>query len=422
MAFAERECAPMSEALSPARDDVVTPGARRRFVASTVIDAVGSGLWMPFALLFLVHGRGLGLVESGAALTVGGFIGLASVPLVGTAADRIGFVRVLVAGNVIRCACFLCYPFVSSAWQVIVLAAVISIGDRLFWTANAPLVTALTSGRDAEKLMGTQTIARFTGAGIGAAAAAVLPAIAGAAMYNLLALANAASFALAAVLLFGVPVPGAPSAPPDPTAKPVKGSWLLLLRNRPYVAFCATHVLYALASVSKFAVLPLVVFDVLRGPQWLPGAAVAVSTVIIVTSQRPITAWFARRNRSTGMVTASILFAVSFATLATLTALPMSLATVAILAFSVLASGAEAIFAPITTATAAAAAPPHMGGRASGLFQLSWGVAQVAAPVLLTGLLSQGNVVLWSTLGILAALTIPAVLRLRASLPPGTLS
>jgi MFS family permease len=397
----------------------VPRSAYRRFVMSTVIDAIGSGLWMPFALLFLVHGRGFSLVETGAALTVGGMIGLASVPVVGAAADRFGLTRVLQAGNIVRLVAFLCYPLVHSGWQVVVVAAAVGIGDRLFWTVNAPLITALTDGRDAEKLIGTQTIARFAGAGIGAAAAAVLPAVAGAGMYTLLALGNAASFALAALLVIGLRVPERRQDSGEPAAPRV--SWLALLRHRAYVGYCATHVLYTLASVSKFTMLPLVVFDVLHGPQWIPGAAILVSTVVIVLGQRPIIAYVRRWSRGTALVVSSAIFTVSFALLALLTRVPIPVATVMILLYAVAVSIAEAVFAPVTTAAAAAAAPPRLEGRASALFQLSWGISQVISPLLLTSLLDIGNTTLWLVVAALCALTVPAVLRLRRTLPTGTL-
>ena len=396
----------------------VSRGVRLRFVTSTVIDAIGSGLWMPFALLFLVHGRGLSLVETGASLTIGGMVGLASVPVVGAVADRFGLVRVLQAGNVVRVAAFLCYPLVSSGWQVVVVAAAVSVGDRLFWTVNAPLITALTDGRDAEKLIGTQTIARFTGAGIGAAAAAVLPAVAGAGMYTLLALGNAVSFAVAALLVVGLRVPQRKQE----TGERAKGSWRALFSHRAYVAYCATHVLYALASVSKFIVLPLVVFDVVRGPEWIPGTAVLIGTAVIVIGQQPVIAYVRRWSRSRALVISSMIFTGSFAALASLTALSIPAATVVILLFSFAVSIAEAIFAPVTTAAAAAAAPPGVEGRASALFQLSWGVAQVIAPLLLTSLLDVGNTVLWLVVAALCALTVPAVLRLRRALPAGVLN
>lgn len=410
---------------TPAPVGPVTAGAarraRRRVVVSTVIDATGSGLWMPFAVLFLVHGRGLPLVESGAALTVGGLLGLASVPLVGGITDRLGLVPALMTSNALRCGCFLCYPLVSTGWQVVAVSAVVGVGDRLFWTVNAPLVDAISAGREADRLIGTQTIARFVGAGLGAAATAVLPFVAGEMMYDLLAVANAGSFAVAGLLLVGLVVPEPPARAARGVPAPRAG-WRALLRHRAYVAFCAVHVLFALASVSKFTVLPVVVFDVLRGPQWLPGAAIAISTAVIVLGQQPVIAWFARWSRGTGLLVSAALFTAAYLCLAILTALPTAAVLAAVLLFSVLASLAEAIFAPATTAAAAATAPPELRGRASALFQLSWGIAQVIAPVVLTSLLGVGNAALWLVLAALCALTVPAVLRLRTALPAGVLT
>ena len=76
--------------------------ARRRFVSATVIDAVGSGLWMPFALLFFQRAQGIRLVDAGAALSIGGLVGLCFIPLIGRYIDRIGLIPLLVGCNVIR--------------------------------------------------------------------------------------------------------------------------------------------------------------------------------------------------------------------------------------------------------------------------------------------------------------------------------
>jgi MFS family permease len=185
-------------------DTAQSAAARRRFVLATVIDAVSSGLWVPFALLFFVRAQGIPLVGAGAALTTGGLTGLAATPAAGIAADRFGLIPVMVTCNVIRFAGFTCYPFVTGAWQIVPIAAVIAAGDRLFWTVNTPMVKALTTGRRAEYLIGTQTIARFAGAGAGAGAAAVLSALTSRLVYHLLAYLNAASFVAAALLVAGL--------------------------------------------------------------------------------------------------------------------------------------------------------------------------------------------------------------------------
>lgn len=383
-------------------------------MVATVIDAVGSGLWMPFALLFLVHGQGIPLVAAGAALSLGALLGLASGPLVGTVMDRAGAASLVVASNLIRLVAFGCYPLVTHGWQVTLVSAVVGVGDRMFWTANAPLVHALTTGREAERVLGTQTIGRFAGAGLGAATLALLPDLDSPLAYHPLAYLNAASFAVAALLMVRLPAGGTGAGRPD---RRRTGSWRHVLRHRGYVGFCATHVAFTLASASKYAILPILVHDVLHAPQWVPGVAIGLGTAAIVLGQQPVTRWLVRWSRLRVLLGAAVVFAGSFAALAPLTAVSLPVAITLILLASLTMAVAEAAFAPTATAVAAAAAPPGAEGRSSALFQLSWGVAQVLAPVLLTGLLAVGNAVLWLTLAAMAAAAVPALLRLRASLP-----
>jgi MFS family permease len=111
------------------------------------------------------------------------------------------------------------------------------------------------------------------------------------------------------------------------------------------------------------------------------------------------------------MVIGAALFAGSFAALAIYPAMPVILATAAVM------SVAECLFSPLATAAAAEAAPKEAQGRASALFQLSWGAAVAVGPLLLTSLLTLGLPVLWTTLTITSLAAIPAVIATR-SRPP----
>lgn len=394
--------------------------ARRIFVTATVIDAIGSGLWTPFALLFLVNGQGLPLAEAGVTLTVGTLIGVAAGPLTGTITDRVGPVAVLLASNLIRLGAFACYPLAHSPWQVVVVAAVISTGDRLFWTANGPFAMIVTTGREVDTLLGTQNIGRFLGAGLGAGMTAVLPAFTTAGSYYLLAYANAASFAVAAALI-GLLRSGnrAVRGPRrHPSRSPLQSAtWHTVLHDRGYVGLCATHLLFALASVGKYGALPILVADILHGPHWVAGTAIAVGTFVFVVAQRPVTTLAARHSRGTGLTAAAILFTCSFAMLAFTSAVPITVAIAMIILTSVLSALAEALFSPLGTAAAAAAAPQGAQGRSSALFQLSWSMANTVGPVMLTGLLAIANPVLWTTLAVVTLSAVPALRRLRHALP-----
>lgn len=379
-------------------------------MASTLIDALGSGVWMPFALLFLVDGQGMGLTEAGAALSSGALLGLVAGPLSGSLVDLVGARWALVGGNLVRLVAFACYPLVDEVWHVVLVSAVVGVGDRLFWTVNAPVVHALSPGREAEGLLGAQTVARFVGSGVGAGATALIPDLDRAGTYHLLAYLNAASFGVAALLVVGLRVP-------IRHGRRESGGWGVVLRDRGYVAFCLANVLFTLASVSKYSILPILVLDFLRGPQWVPGVALGIGAVTVVVVQQPVTRLASRFSRGAGLVAAAVVFGVSFAALIPVVALPLGVSVGIVIAVSVTFAVAEALFAPLSTAAAAAAAPAGAQGRASALYQLSWAVSTVAGPVLLTALLSVGSAVLWSALAVSSALAVPAVLALRRRMP-----
>ncbi|MEQ0561551.1 MFS transporter [Amycolatopsis sp. NEAU-NG30] len=396
---------------------------RRLFLAATLIDALGSGLWVPFALLFLVHGQGMGLVDAGTSLSAGALLALVTGPVAGMAMDRFGPRALLVAGNLVRVGAFAAYPLVHTGWAVAAVSAVAGFGDRLFWTCNAPMAALLTTGSDTDRMLATQTAGRFAGAGVGAAAMALLPPFTSPWAFHLLAYANAASFAAAALLLrllkgtFVAPAAtNVPFSPPDAPKVPF-GGWRAVFGDRAFLGFCGTHLAFTLASASKFAVLPIVVRDLLHGPQWIAGTAITLGTVVVVTAQRPIVAMLAGRSRTAGLIGAAVLFSACFALLVPLASVPLQVATGLILVTSLGFAIAEAMFGPTATAAAAAAAPPGAEGRASSLFQLSWGLPVAVAPGLLAVLLSMSNALTWSILALTCASAVPALLVLRKKLP-----
>ncbi|MGK3199691.1 MFS transporter [Amycolatopsis sp. MEPSY49] len=393
---------------------------RRIFLAATLIDALGSGLWVPFALLFLVHGQGMGLLDAGTSLSTGALLALVTGPATGAAMDRFGPRALLIAGNLVRVGAFCAYPLVHTGWQVIVVSVVAGFGDRLFWTCNAPMVARLTSGSATDRMLATQTVGRFAGAGVGAAAMAVLPTITSQAAFHALAYLNAASFAVAAVLIALLPELSRESSHQGAELShesSASGSWRAVLTNRPFTGFCVTHTAFTLASASKFAVLPIVVRDLLHGPQWIAGTAITLGTVVVVTAQRPIVSLLAGRSRTAGLLGAATLFAVSFALLIPLEIVPLTVAAALILVASLGFSVAEAMFGPTGTAAAAAAAPAGSEGRASSIFQLSWGLPVALAPGLLAVLLSVSNALTWSVLALTCTAAVPALLVLRKKLP-----
>ncbi|MEU6373195.1 MFS transporter [Streptomyces sp. NPDC046909] len=402
-----------------------------------LVDSLGSGLWMPFSLLFFVRAQGQSLGTIGLALTVGALLGLGVGQLSGGFVDRFGPGPAVVVGNVARAASFACYPFAHSSWQVMLLVGVTSAADRVFWTANAPLIATVVHARELDKFLGTTGMARVIGLGIGSGAAGVFGgSVTG---LHLVAYVNAATFAAAGALLVLALGPGVfrlgsadradADAVTDAGAEtsagatgPAQADAVSVWRNLPYLQLCLLQVVFVIGASAFVVILPLVISDELQGPTWLAGISIVVGNVILAALQHPVLAWAAKRSRAR-MLAISVLFYVpALLLLAPGGALASALVVPVVLVAAALAALGELISTPLMISAANASAPKGYEGRYSAVFQTGWGLANVLGPLLYTTLLGAGNAVLWVTLAALTAATVPVLVRLRDRLPAGVLT
>ncbi|MFF7994643.1 MFS transporter [Kitasatospora xanthocidica] len=405
---------------------------QRLYLLAMTIDNVGNGLWAPLALIFFTRAQHLSLGATGTALTAGGLVGLVAGPLGGSLIDRWGPEWFVLLGNVARAGVFVTYPVITSPAQVAVATCVFSASDRLFWTANTPMLARLTPAGDLTRILGAQNVLRIggwaAGGGIGAALGGLL--IGHASGLHLLAYANAATYLAAAVLMAavrrsvrrpdgsGAAGAGAGAGPGREEEAP--GGRRTLSTDRRYQVFCLLQVQFALISESLTVMLPLVALDVMHGPSWLPGAAVVTTCLSLVLFQRSAVRYGRSRSPAHSLRLACAAFASAFLLLAPAGPLGPSWAVPVVLCAALVGTAGDALFAPVMTAAAHEAAPEELKGRYSAAFQLAWGVAGTLAPVIGARLMTVGNSVLWLTMLGGCAVTAPVVgrvLRPPASAP-----
>lgn len=172
----------------------------------------------------------------------------------------------------------------------------------------------------------------------------------------------------------------------------------------------------AFVSDCLTAMLPVVVIVVLGQPSWVPGVVIAVACVSMAVARRPAVA-YARRVPAPRVLR----LACCFLTLAVLVMAPSGWAgpatTAVVLCAALIGTLGDALFAPVVTTTANAAAPPGLEGRYNATFQTSFGIAGAVAPAAGTALLAHGNTVLWLGLAVVCAGTALSVGFLTR--PPG---
>jgi MFS family permease len=367
-------------------------------VWAMVIDTLGTGLFLPFTILYFLATTQLGVARIGLALAVAGALALPLGPVCGALADRFGPRSVVVASNLVRAAGFAAYLDVRSFPALLAATLAVQAGNRAYWSSYAPLVTQFAVVGQRERWFGFIASVRNIGLALGGVVAGVAVTGGGLTAYRAVVIGNAASFLLAGLLLIWQKLPSLP--PPEHRAG-AGGGWRAVLADRAYLMLTAVNTLFALASNALDVVLPVYLVHVLKLPAWTAGASFGLLCVLVAFAQGPVVARIERHGRIRMLVLAGLLTAVSALVFLAADPFPPVVAVTLIAAGVVLFAGGELIQAPVMMALSAEAAPEALRGRYVATFQLSWAVATSAGVAVMSWLISLGPPAAWGALAVI---------------------
>lgn len=388
-------------------------------LTALAVDALGSGVFLPFSILFFTMTTPLSLAEVGLGLSVAAGIALPAGPVIGTLVDRSGAWRVLLAGNLLQALGAASYLIVDTFGGLVVAASAVALGSQAFWSAYSPLVTQVSEPGERERWFGLLGALRNAGFGLGGLLSGVALTAGETAGYRGVAAVNAASFALAALLLLLDRSHARPAAAAIDTVDSTKEAvgWRAVLADRPYLALTVVNVAFATNSFALTLVLPVYAVARLGLPPWLPGVGLTLNCLLIALAQGPIVSALTGRARVRALQASSALSA-AFAMMMLLSAaVPRAAGVALVLAAVAVFTLGELIESPVLAALASEAAPDALRGRYLALNQVSWNVSNTVAPALLTGLLAAGTWPVWITLGALAAAAAIGISAVSTRLP-----
>ncbi|WP_333766514.1 MFS transporter [Streptomyces sp. IBSBF 2435] len=388
---------------------------RSTYMLGMVVDATGSGMYVPLSLLYFHHVTGLSLTRVGVIVTTASVIGLVSNPVAGILIDRFSARAVLVGGYVLRAAAFCTYPLVHNGVVMFAVVLPVALGDTSYPPAIQSFVAEIVRGTERDKLLALQRSLRNAGLGVGGLIAGAALAI-GDSGYYVVVLGAAAGYLLSAGLLSTI----RPSAPAQPAGGRVsrKGGYRMVARNRPFLGLTLLNIPTAFGYMVLSVALPVYLTRNLDAPVSLVGFLYAVNTVGIALFQIPVSRVVVRYRRTRAVALGASIFALSFGTFAVLG----RLSTGAALAVGVFTATAaftvgELLHGATASALVAQAAPEETRGRHLAVYQLSWAVPIALAPTVLTGLLSVSATGMWLLLAAATAASALGVLRLERTLP-----
>lgn len=398
------------------------PSAQVRYMAGMVIDATGSGMYLPLSLLFFHHVTGLPIERVGVIMTAAALLSLVSNPIAGVLVDRFGARAVVVGGYLVRAVGFATYPLVESPLAMFLAVALVALGDGSYPPSIQSFVAAIAQGADRDKLLAAQRSLRNAGLGAGGLIAGAALGLGSDAAYRGIVLVSAAAFVGAALILRTIPVPRAAPAPPAEArtekTTPKKGGYRLVLRDRTFLVLTLQNIPTAFGYMVLSVALPVYVTQDLGASASLVGVLYAVNTVGIALFQIPVTRRLVRYRRTRTAAFGAAMFSVSFVVFAVLAGVPVQSAQmIGVFAATALFTLGEMLHGAPLSALVSSAAPEATRGRYMAVYQFSWAIPIALAPAVLTTLLSLSVTSMWLLLAVGVACSALILVRLEPRLP-----
>ncbi|MCI3274864.1 MFS transporter [Streptomyces sp. 7R015] len=395
-----------------------------------MIDSVVNGLFVPLSLLYLSESSGASLVQVGTLLSVAGLLSLPLPLWIGGLVDRHGPKPIVLVAQLLQAAGLLEYLASRNGVTVLLAATVASLGQRAFWSSAFTLVSNLSDrdpvGHSRERWFGIIGSLRAAGYGVGAIVAGVTLSVKSGLMYRG-TIGACACLLLAAGLLLSWGVPRSTTQPAQASrgepSKEDRGNrgYRALWADRPYLALMALNTAFALCNVMLSVAFPPFVDRQLPSVTWAVGPLLAMNTVVQAVLQTSVVRLIRPLPRHTSLCLAGVLWA----SWACLTAGPLWMPRVLWVPCLVVAvlcySAAQLVHSPVSNALSADAAPADLRGRYLAVFQYSFAIATVVAPLLFSLLFAVSSAAPWAILAALALVTVPGMLVLAPRLPESAL-
>ncbi|MEU3455878.1 MFS transporter [Micromonospora sp. NPDC006766] len=390
------------------------PSTQVRYMLGMVVDATGSGMYLPLSLLYFHHVTGLPIAQVGAIMSAAALLGLVGNPVTGILIDRFGARTVVVGGYVLRAVGFAAYPFVDSAASMFVLVAMVALGDVSFSPSIQSFVAEIVRGAARDKLLAAQRSLRNAGLGAGGLIAGAALALGTEGAFTSIVVGAAVAYVLAALLIRTIPVP----AGAVPAAARPKRGYRLVARNRPFLGLTLLNVPTAFGYMVLSVSLPVYITQELNAPSSLVGVLYAVNTVGIALLQIPATRILTNYRRTRAAALGGAVFCAAFLCFALLGVITTGTPVlIGVFAATALFTVGELLHGATASALVASTAPEETRGRHLAVYQLSWAVPTALAPAVLTALLAFSPTGMWVLLAVGVAGSALALVRLEPRLP-----
>jgi MFS-type transporter involved in bile tolerance (Atg22 family) len=369
----------------------------RRYSVISLVDATGTGLFLTVSVLFFTRFAGLSAGSVTLGLSLAGLAAMIGAVPLGSLGDQFGHRRVWVLLTAVQSVVFAAYPFVRTFPEFVALATVASLAE----VGGSPIRGAYLSriAGQAQRVRARAYNQAVSNAGwaLGALAAGVALSVGTRAAYVSLVLADAASFAIAAMILLTLP-----EALPSPAALPARPR--PVLHDGRYLTVCVLNGLLMTYGAILTVGLPLWIVRRTHAPAWAVAGTFLVDTLLVITLQvRASRGLDTVRGAARGIRKAGVLLLASCLVLAGTRVLPAPGAVIFLGVGCVLLACAETLQSAAAWSLSYGLAPEERQGEYLGAFAMGTRIYDSLGPILATAMILGLGQLGWALLGLLYA-------------------
>jgi MFS family permease len=368
-----------------------------KFLLSTIIiDFIGTGLVMPFNVVYLHEVRGFELARVGLLLSLPALVGLLVVGPVGALIDRIGPRLVVIGSLLIQMTAQILLASATTELRAAIGCILLGFSGGIIWPAVQTLVGTIIPSHLRQRYFGVNFTLLNLGIGIGGILGGLFVDVTRPETFVAIYLIDAATFLAPLAIFLGplrhVPKPEKPVA--DHGGAPRIGyrnvfrdrSLLLVL----LIVFVASFVGYGQLNTG----IPAFGREVGGISTQALGLAFAANTAVIVVLQLFVLQRIEGRRRTRMLVLMSGIWGLSFLALGATGLVPGTVVAAVLFGLCAAVFGfGETFYQPTLPAMVNDLAPDHLRGRYNAVMSIAWQAASVVGPAVAGVLIGHG----WSS-------------------------
>ncbi|MCU1491472.1 MAG: putative transporter [Acidimicrobiaceae bacterium] len=368
------------------------PRPIRIVLAMALVSCLGSGLTLPFLLVYLHDVRHITLAATGLLIALPAVVGLVATPATGALIDALGARNVCGGAMVAAAGGSALLVTAHAAPSAVIPLLLLGVGEAGIATGvNTLFAQLLADPARQVRAFSIQFTLVNAGLGIGALVAGELVSLHRPGTFTLLYLLDALTFLLPAIACLAIRVPYQAVAPMrEPrvdreTTRGLVGRYGEVLGHATFVRYALLlGAIYLVGYASLDAGFVGFSTEVARVSPRLVADSFAVNTAVIVCLQQLVTRWITKRRRSAALAASAAAFGAAWIVAWAASQFPGSnLDKGLILAFGAVFAVGEMTLSPVRNVVVNALATDRLRGRYNATSWCAIQLANIVAPALI---------------------------------------